>query len=65
MEELHHETKNAIKTWYNENPSIEYIASKYHEKFIPNSTIHTKENLLGLNLVMEWLVEGLKSSGYL
>ncbi|MFW9898011.1 MAG: MBL fold metallo-hydrolase [Candidatus Thorarchaeota archaeon] len=65
MEDLHHKTKESIKQWYNENPSIEYIASKYHETFIPNSTIHTKENLLGLQLVMEWLVEGLKISGFI
>ena len=65
MEDLHHQTKQAIKQWYIENPSLDYIASKYHETFIPNSTIHTKENLLGLKLIMEWLVEGLKISGYL
>lgn len=65
MEDLHHKTKESIKQWYNENPSIEYIASKYHETFIPNSKIHTKENLLGLQLVMEWLVESLKISGFI
>jgi len=65
MEELHHKTKESIKQWYIENPSIDYIASKYHETFIPNSTIHTKENLLGLQLVLEWLVEGLKISGFI
>ena len=37
---------------------------KYHETFIPNSTIFTKEYLLGLNLEMGWVIDGLKSSGF-
>ncbi len=65
MEVIHHKTKDSIIQWYGENPSLDYIASKYHEKFIPDSTIHTKENLLGLRLVIEWLVDGLKLSGFI
>ncbi|MHA1689407.1 MAG: MBL fold metallo-hydrolase [Promethearchaeota archaeon] len=65
MEPVYHETKEAIIKWYAENPSLKYIAEKYHETFIPNSTIHTKENMKGLELVIEWLVEGLKLSGFL
>ena len=48
-----------------ENPSIEYIASKYHDKFMPNSKIHTKDNMHGLVLLIDWLVNGLKYSGFI
>ncbi|MBD3214859.1 MAG: MBL fold metallo-hydrolase [Candidatus Lokiarchaeota archaeon] len=63
-EELHFTTKNAIIKWYQENPSAKYIAEKYHETFIPNSTVHTKENIMGFELVMEWVINGLKTSGF-
>jgi len=65
MEDLHFKTKNAMIEWYNENPDIGYITSKYHETFTPNSTIHTKENILGLELVISWLINGLKISGFI
>ncbi|MHA1458436.1 MAG: MBL fold metallo-hydrolase [Promethearchaeota archaeon] len=65
MEDIHFKTKNAMIEWYNENSDIGYIASKYHENFTPNSTIHTKENMSGLELVISWLIEGLKISGYI
>jgi len=64
MEPFYFKTKESLIKWYNENPSAEYLAMKYHETFIPNSTIYTKENLLGLNLVMGWVIDGLKSSGF-
>ena len=65
MEDAHFKTKNAMIEWYNENNDIAYIASKYHEIFTPKSTIHTKENMLGLELVISWLIEGLKISGFI
>ena len=65
MEDAHFQTKNAMIEWYNENNDIAYITSKYHENFTPNSTIHTKENMLGLELVISWLIEGLKISGFI
>lgn len=64
METFYYKIKESLIKWYNENPSSEYLAMKYHETFIPNSTIHTKENLLGLNLMMGWVIDGLKSSGF-
>ncbi len=64
-EEIHYKTKESIIKWYNENPSIEYITSKYHETFTPDSKVHTKENILGLELIVEWLVNGLKYSGFI
>jgi len=63
VEQFHFDAKNSIIRWYNENPSLEYIAKKYHEKFTPKSTIHTKENIHSLELLLEWLIEGLKRMG--
>jgi len=65
MEETHLKPKKAIIEWYRENPDIGYIARKYHETFIPNSTMITKDNLLDLALPISWLIEGLKISGSL
>ncbi|MFX0046595.1 MAG: hypothetical protein ACFE8G_00360 [Candidatus Hermodarchaeota archaeon] len=31
-------------------PDISYITHKYHESFIPNSTLHTKEDMPSLEL---------------
>lgn len=65
MEDLHLKTKDAIIRWYNENPSLEYITLKYHEAFTPDTKIFTKENIHGLEWIISWLVEGLKTSGYI
>jgi len=65
MEEFHFNAKESIIKWYNENPSPEYITLKYHEKFTPESMIHTKENILGLQFMVTWLIDGLKTVGYL
>ena len=65
MEEFHFNAKNSLIKWYGENPSLEYITLKFHEKFIPKSTIHTKENILGLQLMITWLIDGLKAVGYI
>jgi len=62
MEDLHFQTKDSIIKWYFENPSIEYIALKYYEKFIPNSKNYTKSNLKGLQMQLKWLIKGLKAS---
>ncbi|MGQ4875581.1 MAG: hypothetical protein ACP6IY_16050 [Promethearchaeia archaeon] len=63
VEDFHNEAKKYIIKWYNENPSAEYVAEKYHEKFIPSSKIHTKENIHGLTLETQWFIDGLKNSG--
>ncbi len=65
MEDLHHQTKHSMIEWYSESHSRDYITSKYHDKFIPNSKIHTKENLIGLKWLVNGLIIGLKSSGYM
>ncbi|MHA1763101.1 MAG: MBL fold metallo-hydrolase [Promethearchaeota archaeon] len=63
VKQFHMKAKASIIKWYHEKPSLDYITLKYHEKFIPNSKIHTKENICGLELVIEWLVKGLKMMG--
>lgn len=65
MEEIHFKTKDAIIKWYNENPTPEYITAKYHETFIPNSKIHTKEKIFALQKMIEWQIIGLKTSGFI
>ena len=61
MEPLHHKTKESIIKWYNENPAVEYLASKYIETFIPNST----KTLEQMENSMAWLIKGLKISGFI
>jgi glyoxylase-like metal-dependent hydrolase (beta-lactamase superfamily II) len=65
MEDIHVKTKKAIIGWYSENPDVGYVARKYHEFFIPNSTLHTKEGMINLELPIFWVLEGLKMSGSL
>ncbi|MFX1418727.1 MAG: MBL fold metallo-hydrolase [Promethearchaeota archaeon] len=65
MEELHFATKNSIIKWYKENPSYNYIALKFHEKFIPKSKIIKLGYIEVLERTMEWCVEGLKRSGFI
>lgn len=65
MEDLHFQTKDSIIKWYGENPSVESIASKYYEKFIPNSKNYSKNNLIGLQMQLKWLIRGLKASGFI
>ena len=63
MEDLYYNTKNSIIKWYKEEPSTELITLKYHDTYIKNSTIHTKDNILILQFLVEMLIEGLKTSG--
>ena len=60
---FHLDAKESLIKWYNENPTLDYIASKYHEKFIPDSKIHTRENIHGLELEINWFIDGLKTMG--
>jgi glyoxylase-like metal-dependent hydrolase (beta-lactamase superfamily II) len=65
MEELHFATKDSIIKWYKENPSYNYLALKFHEKFIPKSKIIKYGYIEILERTMQWLVEGLKRSGFI
>ena len=61
MESIHYKTKESIINWYNENPNVEILATKYIETFIPNSpiTLDQMQNSMG------WLIKGLKRSGFI
>ena len=65
MEDLHFATKDSIIKWYKENPSYNFLALKFHEKFIPKSKIIKLGYIEVLESQMKWLVEGLKRSGFL
>ncbi len=65
MEAFYHKSKEAFVEWYNENPSIEDITLKYHDKFIPNSKRLTKETIMGYKFFIGWLIESLKLSGFI
>lgn len=61
VKNFHFDAKNSIIQWYNENASLDYIASMYHKKYLPNSELH--KNIFGVKVILEWLVEGLKKMG--
>lgn len=65
LQDFYFKVKDSLIQWYKENPSIEYLATRYLETYIPNSTIHTKDNMIGLHLLMGWMEGGLKSSGFI
>lgn len=65
LEKIHLETKDAIIEWYSENPSLEYIVSKYHEKFTPDSKLQTKDNMVVLKFLLETNIKGLQYSGFI
>lgn len=53
MEDLHFKTKEAIIRWYRENPDPKRIALKYMETFIPGTHVHSKENIMGLEMMVK------------
>jgi hypothetical protein len=65
MEDLHFKAKNLLIQLYNENPSVEYITKKYHDKLIPNSEIFSLEHLMGLQWNIEQHIDTLKEKGYI
>lgn len=65
MEEIHFKTKNSIIQWYNENLSSREIALKYHESYISTSEMIENEALDSLEMNLNWLIEGLKLSGFI
>jgi glyoxylase-like metal-dependent hydrolase (beta-lactamase superfamily II) len=65
MEELHFATKDSIIKWYKENPSFNYLALKFHEKFTPKSKIIKYGNIEFLERQMEFFVDSLKRSGFI
>ncbi len=65
MEDLYFKTKDTTIQWCKQNLSLEEITKKYHEMFTPNSKFHTRDNIHGLQLQLEWFTEGLKLYGFI
>ena len=65
MEDFHFKSKNSIIHWYKENLSNKEIALKYHEEYISNSREIENEALVSLEMNINWLIEGLKLSGFI
>jgi glyoxylase-like metal-dependent hydrolase (beta-lactamase superfamily II) len=62
MEELYYKVKNSIIEWHKKDPSVDIIADKYVEKFMPNSKFW---NAQVMKVIIEWAIAGLKMSGEL
>ncbi len=60
MEDLYFRAKNSLIEWYNENPSIEYITSKYCKTLIPNSKFWNERAFV---FMVNMMINGLKLSG--
>jgi len=62
MEDLYFKVKNALIEWYNEDPSIDNITSKYYRTFIPNSKVWNEKLFVFL---VDMMINGLKLSGFI
>ncbi|MFX1575216.1 MAG: MBL fold metallo-hydrolase [Promethearchaeota archaeon] len=60
MEDLYFKVKNALIEWYNEDPSIESITSKYYRTFTPSSKFWNERLFVFL---VDMMINGLKLSG--
>jgi glyoxylase-like metal-dependent hydrolase (beta-lactamase superfamily II) len=60
MEDLYFKVKNYLIEWYNENPSIDIITSKYYKTFIPNSKFWNEKIF---EFIVGMMINGLKISG--
>lgn len=65
MEDLYNKSKEAFRNWYKENPSIKDITLMYRDRFIPNSKVFTKENIMNIKFFIKLLIESLKLSGFI
>ncbi|UCC20623.1 MAG: MBL fold metallo-hydrolase [Promethearchaeota archaeon] len=61
MEDLYFKVKKSLIIWYNENPSIEIITSKYFRTFVPNSKNWNEKLFIFL---VDMMINGLKLSGF-
>jgi glyoxylase-like metal-dependent hydrolase (beta-lactamase superfamily II) len=62
MEDSYFMVKNSLIEWYNENPSIEYITSKYFQNIVPNSKFWTEK---AFEIFINMMINGLKYSGFI
>ena len=62
MEDLYFKVKDSLIEWYNENPSIDFITSKYCRTLIPNSKFWNENFFV---FIIEMMINGLKLSGFI
>ena len=62
MEDLYFKVKNSLIEWYNEDPSIEIITSKYCRTLMPNSKVW---NEMVFTFLVGMMINGLKTSGFI
>jgi len=65
MEEIYFKTKEEIVKWYSKNPSVEYIIKKYYETFTPESKKNDIIIIPRLELMIPFVITGLKMSGFI
>ena len=62
MEDLYFKVKNSLIEWYNENPSIDIITSKYCTTLMPNSKFWNEKVF---TFIVGMMINGLKISGFI
>ncbi|NVM46530.1 MAG: MBL fold metallo-hydrolase [Candidatus Lokiarchaeota archaeon] len=62
MEELYFKVKNSLIEWYNENPSIDTITSKYVKTLMPKSKFWNEKIF---EFIVGMMINGLKISGFI
>ncbi len=68
MEEFYYKAKDSIIKWYKEDPSVEYIASKYLENIIPfmqNYDVPMELIQMAVQMTVGWAIKALKISGFI
>ena len=62
MEELYFKVKNSLIEWYNENPSIDTITTKYVKTLMPKSKFWNEKIF---EFIVGMMINGLKISGFI
>ena len=62
MEDLYFKIKSSLIEWYNENPSIDVITSKYCKTLMPNSKFWNEKIF---KFIVDMMINGLKISGFI
>jgi len=62
MEDIYFKVKKYLIEWYNENPSIDVITSKYCRTLMPNSKFWDEKIF---EFIVGMMINGLKISGYI
>jgi glyoxylase-like metal-dependent hydrolase (beta-lactamase superfamily II) len=62
MEDLYFKVKNYLIEWYDENPSVDVITSKYCRTLIPNSKFWNEKIF---EFIVGMMINGLKISGFI